>query len=452
MVQKSKRKFICYQIREIREMTFVKHLKVFDKYEKFQDLSFQAIGIYGFMIDRLSYFEQRGELLRDKDDRPFILMSEEEMAKFARCSIRQIARIKKELMALDLIKQRRLSWNNIKRPDGMKIQFDKQPNAIYVGHIQISPFDKEVTNEFEIDGMKTESKLKANGEIKKQKQEAVLNMLISPSKNGQTVQPRLSANLADKSIAQGRLPANLADKGKMEETVSPRLPANLADRVKPLGDSLSANLADITNHYNLNDTIKDTINDTSKDDPTNFSSVSDQELLKKYFNQKFLTDKTIETLGLFGDLSEAKKYIDIIYQTKKQVENYRQKANKNLEIETLSPFKIDGETFARNLEDEVGKFILQMKLKNSSENPIANPQAYFRKVMSTFWENCMLNQDFYGARLYTDEWEYRDILFEVGNFSSKTDRYDFIYGEERPYFLGQPFDKSIISGIPTRRK
>lgn len=131
-------KFIPYQQNEIeknefQELEFVKHFKAFYEYEKFQKLSLEAIHLYGFMVDRLSILEQHGELLRDKDDHPFILMSEEEMAKSVRASVQLVKKLKKQLIEFELIKQH-----------------DTFPNVIYVGTIQVSPFDKKVNCDFEL--------------------------------------------------------------------------------------------------------------------------------------------------------------------------------------------------------------------------------------------------------------------------------------------------------------
>ncbi|MEO1782046.1 replication initiator protein A [Enterococcus diestrammenae] len=441
--------FIPYQKYDVQEMTFIKFHKIFDKYQRFREMSVESILLYGFLVDRLSYFEQRDELLTDKDDVPFVLMSEEEMAFHARCSVRKVAKLKNELSTNGLIKQKRLSWNSINRPSGMYVQFDKQPNAIYVGHIQVFPWDKEVEYRFENDGMKKTSKLKANGEIKKEKQEAVLSMLLNPSEQNKALKSptgSLSAKSAVKAFPSDRLSANFADKGQEPSSPSLSLPANFADKDEASGTNLSAKFADSTNHYNLNDSFNDTINDTSKESSeSNVVEISEIEKTEfiEHYNRSFLTKQSVESLLIFGNVNQSKQMLDAIFESKRQVENFRIAEDRKLNLSKVNvgKFSIDGDLFSNELQKEIQKLIFQMKLKNAADNSITNIFGYFRKCMLTFWENCLLNTDFYGVDIYDDEtFEFQDFLYGQ-TFQTRQKRYAYIYGAERAYFHGLPFEE-----------
>lgn len=133
----SEMEFVPYQQSEIEKTVgqpndYIKHFKVFDEYEKFQSLSLRAILIYEYAVDKLALSEQRGELLTDKDGIPFILANEEELAKFARCNVKQIPKLKKQLMDFGLIKQNK-----------------NENDGIYVGQIQIFSSDKRIHTNFE---------------------------------------------------------------------------------------------------------------------------------------------------------------------------------------------------------------------------------------------------------------------------------------------------------------
>lgn len=189
--------------------------------------------------------------------------------------------------------------------------------------------------------------------------------------------------------------------------------------------------------YNYTEKLNDTSNDTSKEIGIDYS-----DLFINNFNREFITKKTIEKLNLFGDVGFAKELIDIIFQTKYQVENYREHENQKLGISTketgLGSFKLDGNAFSIPLEEKVNEFILQNKLKIAKDQKINNLKSYFRVVMRTFWENCLLNDDFYGVNIICGDWEYQDFFYGY-NFESKEARHNFIYGKERTHYSGQLF-------------
>lgn len=109
-------------------------------------------------------------------------------------------------------------------------------------------------------------------------------------------------------------------------------------------------------------------NDTSKEIDIDYSN-----LFVNNFNRGFITKKTIEKLNLFGDVRFTKELIDIIFQTKYQVENYRENENRKLGISTkekgLCTFKLDGDVFSIPLEEKVNEFILQ-KMRKTRKSTI----------------------------------------------------------------------------------
>ena len=96
--------------------------------------------------------------------------------------------------------------------------------------------------------------------------------------------------------------------------------------------------------------------------------------------------------------------------------------------------KIKGEIFALELEKTVRVFISQVK---TAKNKIKNKVAYFRAMMQNLWETCLLNQDFYGDQLVFDAGSCTFITpLKNVQFTSKEERFAYIYGSDRPYHNG----------------
>lgn len=159
------------------------------------------------------------------------------------------------------------------------------------------------------------------------------------------------------------------------------------------------------------------------------ASIDTDDILKSY-NREFLTKKTIQIFLLFGSYSEAKKYLNIIFTSKIFVEKKLSTAN--------SVVKIYGDIWGEEIEKTAIRFILKMKEANLKEKPITNLEAYWNKIMITFWENayCMVRDVGFieVEMLYSNNLlEMKDIFFELKqNFSSKKEmeeeRKRFVYG------------------------
>ena len=188
-----------------------------------------------------------------------------------------------------------------------------------------------------------------------------------------------------------------------------------------------------------NETDKETINDTSSGAVQRTDAKNSQipktevEWFKENFNRTFLTQQTIDYLCLFNDLKLTRQLIDQIFGEKRHVENMRVFGDKKNGLKTKYS-KIKGEIFALELEKTVRVFISQVK---TAKNKIKNKVAYFRAMMQNLWETCLLNQDFYGDQLAFDAGSCTFITpLKNVQFTSKEERFAYIYGSNRPYHNG----------------
>jgi hypothetical protein len=118
-------------------------------------------------------------------------------------------------------------------------------------------------------------------------------------------------------------------------------------------------------------------------DTHRYSSLEDLPLdYSSCVNRSFLTEKTILSLALFG-IKEFKNYMDIIFRTKKKIEQEHK-----MQIEKVLPLtlKLNGELWAKDLEKEVQRLIYQIRSKKDTEKSIRNPEAYFQTMMTHFWK------------------------------------------------------------------
>lgn len=106
---------------------------------------------------------------------------------------------------------------------------------------------------------------------------------------------------------------------------------------------------------------------------------------RKGFNPSFLTDQTVQYLSYFG--KDAQKYADIIFKQKRAAEF----DSKELIGEKVG---IVGDYVSENIEDEIQKFVFQLKKSKNKEKPINNPKAYFNKMMHAFWIKTLYQQIF----------------------------------------------------------
>lgn len=179
--------------------------------------------------------------------------------------------------------------------------------------------------------------------------------------------------------------------------------------------------------------IKDTIKDTPNELESSF-----QESFLSFFDRQFLTEKTIQLLLNFGDTMITKKFLDIIFQSKKKVENYQNKENRS---DTGVEYRIYGDIWSEQIEKQVKKFLFKMKEYQTKDKPIEKLEGYWFKTMQNFWEAVLLMEKRYGVtylieqqrqdllELDTELMEYYKGLIMNGDKNAREALFKAVYGE-----------------------
>lgn len=169
--------------------------------------------------------------------------------------------------------------------------------------------------------------------------------------------------------------------------------------------NLSSN--DTDNNYIIKDTIKDTVRDAEKENTFDGLLLND---FKVYYEDGLVTHKLIELFSGFGSIYEMKMYIDIIYSTKRKVENYQNKEQASIGFR----FKIYGEMWKFEIEKYAYRTILKMKQSNNKRENF-NFKSYWFSVMENFWESALLMEKKYGST-QLEFWASRGSLELEDNF------------------------------------
>ncbi|MHC5188697.1 hypothetical protein ACYSNL_02845 [Enterococcus cecorum] len=427
-----KAEFIPFTPEATSNETYIQYMTVFEEVKRYRDaLSLEAGILYGYMKSRLMYFANRGEALIDEKGHNYIIMSQEEM-KFhlKKNSNATIARVLKELESVGLIRREKQGNDFL---NGQVIR--KNPDRIYVGQIILLPTDKFEKEMWRKDGTKVVDPFKANGDLTKEG----LSTFFANSMTTSIASRTLARSVVSKNESTGESQSD-AVVSKNETTgnaVKTRF-SNFDTSQKSQSDAVvSKNETIIIN--TINETDKETINDTSSGAVQRTDAKNSQipktevEWFKENFNRTFLTQQTIDYLCLFNDLKLTRQLIDQIFGEKRHVENMRVFGDKKNGLKTKYS-KIKGEIFALELEKTVRVFISQVK---TAKNKIKNKVAYFRAMMQNLWETCLLNQDFYGDQLAFDAGSCTFITpLKNVQFTSKEERFAYIYGSDRPYHNG----------------
>ena len=427
-----KAEFIPFTPEATSNETYIQYMTVFEEVKRYRDaLSLEAGILYGYMKSRLMYFANRGEALIDEKGHNYIIMSQEEMKFHLKVNSRAtINRVLKELESVGLIRRKKQGNDFL---NGQVIR--KNPDRIYVGQINLLPTDKFEKEMWRKDGTKVIDPFKANGDLTKEGLSTFLakNMPTSISSSTSIRSVCTKNEHTGKSQSDAVRAKNEHTGNSVESTFS-----NFGSSQKSQSDAVCTK-----NEHILINTIKDTTNDTINDTSIGLAQRTDEknsqiqkteiEWFKENFNRTFLTQQTIDYLCLFNDLKLTRKLIDQIFGEKRHVENMRVFGDKKNGLKTKYS-KIKGEIFALELEKAVRVFISQVK---TAKNKIKNKVAYFRAMMQNLWETCLLNQDFYGDQLAFDAGSCTFITpLKNIQFTSKEERFAYIYGSDRPYHNG----------------
>ncbi|MBV7391843.1 replication initiator protein A [Enterococcus sp. ALS3] len=169
-----------------------------------------------------------------------------------------------------------------------------------------------------------------------------------------------------------------------EHSIPPRKTSPSSDEgVPPRDTNPNKNLL---KNKTLEQPIKATTN------ATEFQQVlSEQKLPFSFvegYNRLFLTEETVRLLSLFGDFKVTKRFLDIIFETKKKVENFKDKVYRDKGIYNTLP--IYGEIWDQEIEKKVKWLIFKKKEYETKDNPIKNLESYWYRTMEIFWQNVII--------------------------------------------------------------
>ena len=428
-----KAEFIPFTPEATSNETYIQYMSVFEEVKRYREsLSLEAGILYGYMKSRLIYFVRQGEPLIDENGHTYIIMSQEEI-KFhiKKRSNDSVARVLKELESVGLIRREKQGNDFL---NGQVIR--KNPDRIYVGQINLLPTDYFEQNPWRKDGSKIVDPFKANGDLSKESLSRFFDKeMVSAFKEKQSSYPVVPKNgSTGKSQSDAVVPKNGTTGNSVKSAFS-----NFESSQKSHSDAVLPKNGSILINTTINETDNETINDTSigfaqqTDEKNSQIPKTEVEWFKESFNRTFLTQQTIDYLCLFNDLNLTRQLIDQIFGEKRHVENMRVFGDKKNGLKTKYS-KIKGEIFALELENTVRVFISQVK---TAKNKIKNKVAYFRAMMQNLWETCLLNQDFYGDQLAFDAGSCTFITpLKNIQFTSKEERFAYIYGSDRPYHNG----------------
>lgn len=130
-------------------------------------------------------------------------------------------------------------------------------------------------------------------------------------------------------------------------------------------------------------TIYNQTNITNNNDTNRYGkTLTTQDYFIQGSNHSFLTPRTVVELSRIGE--NAKDYQDIIFRTKKKIEQRYNLLLKVIPQLSETP-QLMGEFWAEDLENELIKYHFAIKEAERKGQPIKNPKGYFVSQMKRFW-------------------------------------------------------------------
>ena len=173
-------------------------------------------------------------------------------------------------------------------------------------------------------------------------------------------------------------------------------------------DSLPPGVKNLYPNDTENNNTTDTNNDTIKG-----LGQTDKKNLHKIIQSELVSQETAQFFSIFGNGILAKEYVDIIYSTKKKVENFQNKENPK-----SNRYIVYGDIWKESIELKAKKFYFKLKEYQHKNKPMNNPKKYWISTMETFWENVLLMEKKYGVTEL-------DILYNLGQLELEENFVEF---------------------------
>uniref|UniRef100_UPI003D13BEC5 replication initiator protein A n=2 Tax=Enterococcus TaxID=1350 RepID=UPI003D13BEC5 len=292
--------FKYYKSKEVYREKYYQMPKVFFTNEKYLNLSNDAKITYVLLKARFDYSVQNNWV--DSEDNIYFIYTIEELMRLLNCREGKISKIKKELEAAGLLKQKK---GRIKKANG---KIETTPNLLYLGKPEVTSEDVFKINEEE-------------------------RLIPNP------VNAKIANTEKDDDIKVIPVNAKIANTEKASDTNSSPVNAKIADNILYSNNSLDTNRHNIdTDKDQLQDQLLlenfvDIMTDSSIDTfiPTNVL-----KLIKTFSNSYSEAQQTVKTIHNAKHKAQESKNTIIVYE---EIEYYGVDADKGLYMTLLKAYQ-----------------------------------------------------------------------------------------------------------------
>ena len=304
--------FKYYKSKEVYREKYYQMPKVFFTNEKYLNLSNDAKITYVLLKARFDYSVQNNWV--DSEDNIYFIYTIEELMRLLNCREGKISKIKKELEAAGLLKQKK---GRIKKANG---KIETTPNLLYLGKPEVTSEDVFKINEEE-------------------------RLIPNP------VNAKIANTEKDDDIKVIPVNAKIANTEKASDTNSSPVNAKIADNILYSNNSLDTNRHNIdTDKDQLQDQLLlenfvDIMTDSSIDTfiPTNVL-----KLIKTFSNSYSEAQQTVKTIHNAKHKAQESKNTIIVYE---EIEYYGVDADKGLYMTLLKAYQKQKTEKVENLQN-----------------------------------------------------------------------------------------------------
>ena len=288
--------FKYYKSKEVYREKYYQMPKVFFTNEKYLNLSNDAKITYMLLKARFDYSVQNNWV--DSEDNIYFIYTIEELMRLINCREGKISKIKKELEAAGLLKQKK---GRIKKANG---KIETTPNLLYLGKPEVTSEDVFKINEEE-------------------------RLIPNP------VNAKIANTEKDDDIKVIPVNAKIANTEKASDTNSSPVNAKIADNILYSNNSLDTNRHNIDTDKDqlLLENFVDIMTDSSFDTfiPTNVL-----KLIKTFSNSYSEAQQTVKTIHNAKHKAQESKNTIIVYE---EIEYYGVDADKGLYMTLLKAYQ-----------------------------------------------------------------------------------------------------------------
>ncbi len=329
-------KFQFYKSKEVYREKYYQMPKVFFTNEKYLNLSNDAKITYMLLKARFDYSVQNNWV--DSEDNIYFIYTIEELMRLLNCREGKISKIKKELEAAGLLKQKK---GRIKQANG---KIETTPNLLYLGKPEVTSEDVFKINEEE-------------------------NLIPNP------VTAKIANTEKTDEIKDIPVTAKIANTEKASDTKDFSVTAKIADNILYSNNSLDTNRHNIDTDKDqlqdqlLLDNFVDIMTDSSFDTfiPTNVLN-----LIKTFSNSYNEAQQTVKTIHNAKHKAQESKNTIIVYE---EIEYFGIDADKGLYMTLLKAYQKQKTEKVDNLQNLIFIYVKNWFAEKAIPAKLAHEQA-----------------------------------------------------------------------------